>query len=193
MWVRLSAHSHWCAGHWAHLAVLAAVGGALALGAEQQLVQQLATVLVVAEPGRVGAPGARCSSSILVFGMTASLQRMTARAAASPTQEAGLLSLCLAQEPASSLAPLSLRGESRQKQRESARSRLCKGKEGAHGISDCRQLACAAPLLRAQHHQHGASQTWGRLHCAPCPSSRLLAASRSWPARGFQPFRREHS
>ena len=52
--------------YWAHLALLAAVGGALALGAAQQLVQRLATVLVVAEPNRVGAiGGARYSSSIL--------------------------------------------------------------------------------------------------------------------------------
>ena len=65
MWVRLSAHAlvrGTLGPYWAHLALLAAVGGALALGAEQQLVQRLATVLVVAEPVRVGALGVRCSS-----------------------------------------------------------------------------------------------------------------------------------
>ena len=48
------------------------------------------------------------------------------------------------------LSPRSASAASPAKSKESsARSRLCKGKEGAHGISDCRQLACAAPLLRA--------------------------------------------
>ena len=46
------------------------------------------------------APAAAAASP--VFDMTASLQRMAARAAASPTEEAGLLSPCLAPEPASS-------------------------------------------------------------------------------------------
>ena len=94
---------HWCAGHWAHLALLAAVGGALALGAEQQLVQRLATVLVVAEPGRVGAlGGARCSSSILSVWHDGLAPGDGCQVSTSPTQEAGLLSLCLAREPASS-------------------------------------------------------------------------------------------
>ena len=65
MWARLSAHAlvrGTLGPYWAHLALSAAVGGALALGAEQQLVQRLATVFVVAEPVRVGALGVRCSS-----------------------------------------------------------------------------------------------------------------------------------
>ena len=49
------------------------------------------------------APAAATASP--VFDMTASLQRMAARAAASPTQEAGLLSLCLAREPSSQPRP----------------------------------------------------------------------------------------
>jgi len=84
-----------------------------------------------------------------VFGMTASLQRMTARAAASPTQEAAsCLYVWLKSPPPHS--PRSASAASPAKNRESsACSHLRKGEEGDH--------------------QHDVSQTWGMLVCVPAP------------------------
>ena len=68
---------------------------------------------------------------------------MAAGAAASLTQEAGLLSLCPTREPTSTrLAPPTRQVPPKWGER-SARSRLrtSKREEVAHGISDCRQLA----------------------------------------------------
>ena len=178
---------HWCAGHWAHLALLAAVGGALALGAAQQLVQRLATVLVVAEPNRVGAiGGARYSSSILSVwhdGLAPADGCQGSRESdwrsRPPVSMSGSRARLLSPRSASAASPKTGRAP--------ARSRLRKGEEGAHGISDCRQLACAAPPPAARR-----LPDLGQVPlCAPCPSSRL-AARRSWPpSPGYS--RRAHS
>ena len=75
--------------------------------------------------------------------MTASRQRMAAGAAASLTQEAGLLSLCPTREPTSTRPAPPTRQVPPKWGESSARSRLrtSKREEVAHGISDCRQLA----------------------------------------------------
>jgi len=68
---------------------------------------------------------------------------MAAGAAASLTQEAGLLSLCPTREPTSTRPTPPTRQVPPKWGERSARSRLRTSKrdEGAHGISDCRQLA----------------------------------------------------
>ena len=75
--------------------------------------------------------------------MTASRQRMAAGAAASLTQEAGLLSLCPTREPTSTRPAPPTRQVPPKWGESSARSRLrtSKREDVAHGISDCRQLA----------------------------------------------------
>ena len=92
------------------------------------------------------APEAAAASP--VFDMTASLQRMAARAAASTTQGARLLCLCLALEPASSRPCLSATSPS-VSEKSSARSAHVQ--EGGRGERKLRLLSACEQHLHQQH------------------------------------------
>ena len=113
--------------------------------------------------------------------MTTSRQRVAAGAAASLTQEAGLLALCPTRETTSTRPAPPTRQSPAKMGREFARSRLRKGEGGAHGISDCRQLTCAAPPPSARRFAHLGQAPLCALPLLPPAAALLLAASRSWP------------